>query len=60
VVTIRDDSRRDDCHLAGRGVNTKTGVAFVGSVRWSVTLRRGTYTFRSDVHETMHGLLRVS
>jgi len=41
-------------------VNKKTGVAFKGSVTWTVTLAAGTYSFRSDAHPKLHGTLKVS
>ena len=37
-MTIRDLTTKDDFHLVGPGVNKKTGVAFKGTVAWSVTL----------------------
>ena len=60
AITIQDRSRTDDFHLTGPGVNRKTGIGFVGKVVWNVTLRPGTYTFGSDAHATLHGVLRVS
>src|SRR5262249_31721339 len=48
VLTIRDRSKKDNLHLTGPGVNKKTGVASTGTVTWTVTLKAGTYTFRSD------------
>ena len=44
----------------GPGVNKKTGVAFTGTVTWTVTLKAGTYTFRSDAHRALKGTLKVS
>lgn len=48
VVTVRDNSRTHNVRLSGPGVRQSTGVAFRGRVTWRVTLRPGTYTFRSD------------
>ncbi len=59
-VTIRDLTTNDDFHLVGPGVNKKTGVAFKGTVTWSVTLKAGRYAFRSDAHKSLHGTLTVS
>ena len=59
-VTIRDLTTKDDFHLVGPGVNKKTGVAFKGTVAWSVTLKAGKYAFRSDAHKALHGTLTVS
>ena len=60
VLTIRDRSKKDNLHLTGPGVNKKTGVAFTGTVSWTVTLKSGTYTFRSDAHKALKGTLKVS
>src|SRR5947208_14540279 len=60
VLTIRDRSKRDNLHLTGPGVNKKTGVAFTGTVAWTVTLKAGTYTFHSDAHKALRGTLKVS
>jgi plastocyanin len=59
-LTIRDLSAKDNFHLVGPGVNKKTGIAFKGTVTWSVTLKVGTYTFRSDAHAKLRGTLKVS
>jgi hypothetical protein len=60
TITIRDMSKKDNFHLIGHGVNKKTGVAFRGTVKWTVTLRSGTYAFRSDAHKKkLHGSLKV-
>ena len=47
-VTVTDRSRRHNFHLAGRGVNRRTGMAFTGKATWSLELARGTYVARSD------------
>jgi plastocyanin len=60
VLTIRDRSKKDNLHLTGPGVNKKTGVAFTGTVKWTVTLKAGAYTFRSDAHKALKGTLKVS
>jgi hypothetical protein len=60
TITINDLTRKDNFHLVGPGVNRKTGVAFKGTVTWVVTLKKGTYSFRSDAHASLHGTLKVS
>jgi plastocyanin len=60
TITIRDLTSKDNFHLIGPGVNKKTGVAFKGAVKWTVTLKAGTYTFRSDVHRALKGTLKVT
>jgi hypothetical protein len=47
-VTVVDRSRRQNAHLVGVGVNRKTGIAFVGTVTWKITLKAGKLAFRSD------------
>jgi len=60
LITVRDRSAKDNFHLSGPGVNKKTGVKFTGTVKWTVTLQAGTYTFRSDAHKALKGTLKVS
>ena len=48
VIKVVDRSKKQNAHLAGAGVNRKTGVAFVGTVTWKVTLTAGTLAYRSD------------
>jgi hypothetical protein len=38
-----------DFRLSGRGLNRRTGRAFMGVATWNVKLVRGSYTYRSDV-----------
>jgi plastocyanin len=60
VITIRDRTKKDNFHLTGPGVNKKTGIAFTGTVKWTVTLKAGAYTFRSDAHRALKGMLKVT
>jgi plastocyanin len=60
VVTVRDASRTDNFRLVGAGVNRATGVAFRGTVSWSVVLKAGTYRYRSDRHPKLHGAFTVT
>jgi Copper binding proteins, plastocyanin/azurin family len=57
-VLVQDRSGRANFHLAGRGVNRRTGMRFEGTARWTVRLARGTYRFGSDP-EPLEGRLRV-
>ena len=59
-ITVNDRSARDNFHLTGPGLNRRTGVAFRGTSTWTVTLRRGTYRFRSDATAGLRGTLRVT
>jgi hypothetical protein len=57
---ISDRSAVHNFHLIGPGVSRKTGIAFIGSRTWTVTLQAGTYRFRCDAHpRTMHGRFLV-
>jgi plastocyanin len=58
-VTIHDASAKDNFHLTGPGVNKRTGIAFKGTVTWTVTLQSGTYTYRSDAHPKTKRTLTV-
>jgi hypothetical protein len=58
---ISDQSSFHNFHLFGPGVGKKTGIDFVGSRTWKVTLGVGTYKFRCDAHPTtMRGSFNVS
>jgi plastocyanin len=59
IVTIRDRTKKDNFHLSGPGVNKKTRVASTGTVSWTVTLKAGSYSFRSDAHKALKGTLKV-
>ncbi len=59
-IAVRDRTRKDNFHLLGAGVNRRSGVAFTGRVRWTVSLRAGkTYRYRSDAHPRLSGALRA-
>ena len=58
---ISDRSSAHDFHLSGPGLNrVLTGVGFTGTKTFTLTLKRGTYSFVCDPHESfMHGSFRV-
>jgi plastocyanin len=61
VITIRDRSSIHDFHLTGPGVNKVTSVPKVGTTKWTVKLKKGTYRFVCDPHRAiMHGILKVT
>lgn len=45
VVTVKDATAKDGFRLAGPGVSKSTGAKFRGTVKWSVTLKPGTYSY---------------
>ncbi|MBA3348686.1 MAG: hypothetical protein H0T13_09015 [Actinobacteria bacterium] len=51
-ITVRDLAEDHNFHLQGPGVEERTGLEFVGTVTWTVTLRDGRYTFVCDPHST--------
>jgi plastocyanin len=60
AITARDASASDNLHLKGTGVDRKTGVAFKGQARWTVTLKAGKYRVSSDAHGTLSRTITVS
>jgi plastocyanin len=62
AITVNDKSTFHNFHLKGPGVNKSTSVAFKGTPKrpWTVTLKRGTYTYVCDPHAAqMKGSFRV-
>ena len=47
-VTVNDSSKKQNFHLTGPGVNKKTGVAAKARKTWTLSLKPGKYTYRSD------------
>lgn len=47
VITVRDRTTKDGFRLSGPGVTRVTARRFTGSLKWTVTLRVGTYQFGS-------------
>jgi hypothetical protein len=45
---VGDRSAKHNFHLSGPGVNRLTGIAFVGTAKWVVVLKRGVYRYGSD------------
>jgi plastocyanin len=61
TIVINDKSNIHNFHLTGPGVNKLTSVPLVGTTTWTVTLKKGIYTFICDPHATsMKGVLRVT
>jgi plastocyanin len=58
---IADKSSIHNFHLKGPGIDKKTSVSATGTTTWTVTLKKGKYTFVCDPHVTiMHGSFTVS
>ena len=60
AITVRDRTAKHSFHLAGAGVNRKTGVAQVATVTWKVTLKKGTLRFFSDAGTKLRGSVKVT
>jgi hypothetical protein len=58
-IAVNDRSATDNFHLVGPGVSKASGVAFKGSVTWKLTLKAGSYTFKSDKHAALHGAFKL-
>jgi plastocyanin len=51
VITVKDKSAIHNFHVIGPGVaKVVTTVAFVGTKKITVTLKKGTYTYQCDPH----------
>ena len=58
-ITVSDTSKTQNFYLKGPGVNRKTGVAARARATWTVTLKPGRYTYRSDKSRKLHGTFTV-
>jgi plastocyanin len=60
-IVVSDRSKLHSFHLRGPGVNKRTAVPFRGTVTWTVTLKRGRYSYVCDSHAAkMKGSFRVT
>jgi hypothetical protein len=59
-VAVRDATKKDNFHLTGPGVNKKTGVKFRGVVTWTLKLKAGKHTVRSDAHKKLRRTFMVT
>jgi plastocyanin len=61
TVTIRDKSNFHNFHLRGAGLNKTTSVTFVGTKTWTLSLKKGKYTYVCDPHRVnMKGSFTVT
>jgi plastocyanin len=59
-LVVADKSSIHNFHLKGPGVNVLTSVGFTGTKSFTVTLKKGKYTFVCDPHATsMHGSFTI-
>jgi plastocyanin len=61
-IKVEDKSAIHNFHLIGPGLNKKTSVSFQGQTTWTITLKKGKYTYQCDPHATsgMKGTFRVT
>ena len=59
TFVVSDTSKTRNFQLSGPGVNKKTSVNGTGRSLWTVTLKKGTYTFRSSGRPVLKRTLRV-
>ena len=62
TFVVSDKASIHDFHLSGPGLSrVLTGVGFTGTKTATITLKRGTYSYKCDVHPTtMRGTFRVA
>ena len=56
---VKDLAKAQNFHLLGPSVNKRTKVPAKVTTSWTVYLRPGTYTYRSDTRATMRGTFTV-
>ena len=59
-VTVNDSSKTQNFHLTGPGVNKKTGVAAKARKTWTLSLKPGKYTYRSDKNRRLKRTFTVT
>jgi plastocyanin len=60
TLVVSDKSSIHNFHLKGKNVNVKTTVAATGSKKFTITLKKGKYTFVCDPHaSTMKGSFTI-
>jgi plastocyanin len=61
LIVVADTTSSHNFHLKGPGVDKTTSVGDKRTYRWTVTLKKGTYTFVCDPHASfMKGSFTVN
>jgi plastocyanin len=60
VIKVTDSTSMHNFHLTGKRLSKATSVSGTGTVSWTVTLNKGKYNFRCDVHPSMKGSFKVT
>jgi plastocyanin len=50
TIVVKDTASTHNFHLKGPGVDKKTSVGGKGTKTWTVTLKKGKYTYQCDPH----------
>lgn len=58
-IAVADLSRKQNFHLTGPGVNKRTAVAAITRKTWTLRLRPGRYTYRSDRNQRLRRTFTV-
>ena len=59
-IKVEDKSSIHNFHLIGPGLNKKTSVGFTGERTWTIKLKPGRYTYRSDKRKKLRGAFTVT
>jgi plastocyanin len=59
-VVVSDTTKTQNFHLTGPGVNKKTGVKARKTVTWTLALKPGKHTYRSDKKRRLRGTFIVT
>lgn len=59
-IAVKDATKADNFHLVGPKTNKKTGIKFRGGVTWTLKLKAGKYSVRSDAHKKLRRAFSVS
>jgi NitT/TauT family transport system substrate-binding protein len=60
TFVVTDTSKTQNFHLKGPGVNRKTTLAGTGRFTWTLTLKKGAYTYVSDTRGSKPRAIRVT
>lgn len=52
VLVVADTTSNHNFHIKGPGVDKATSVGGKGTTRWTLRLRKGTYTYVCDPHSS--------
>ena len=59
-IVVHDRTKGQNFHLVGPGVNSRTKIAAASTATWTLYLRQGPYSYRSDRNARLHGAFLVA